>query len=592
MSFLRSGWALLRRNKQTAVSFGEALLYHHAWPASKKAGDVLSLIHHLALENFHFLQMVFTGAQAIFSVHSAKQIVHLVKHPIMQRSCSTLFGAYLPATVFVLTLVLVSGWIFSQKMQSEESYKSKAQVVTAGLQLAGVVQSLALAILTGCKVACLLRVAMYVYSFYQNNRLDWLSFQGERNVVGNPLFQGVKVSYHSLLFAKTPLSDGCSICAEESPPLRHVFCPNNHGFHKECLKDMLRYHNGFYEARRYRRIDTRHYNYGVYTGTTYSYKVTIKEDKFPQCPMCRAFPVQSTLKMSIHDRANGPIRAQVLIERANPKSYQKAFEKVHAFYNSFQGILGLLQQIPEFTGGITVLRRFMAISDVAMGIIANYYLFQRLHEERKNEFLGFLPAMLCAPFFLYLLGRCFGCKETLSPLTLNNVTARWGCPLSEHVHRLVNAYRFFTTLGLCFLSKVHKGYAIASLLGQGVGLIGTMRVRWLCVEQTGLGSMKVKLNTYAIISSKLSSTVEGVKSAIAYLTAFQRRIVNEGTAELVARHNGRVLFEALRISYTMKKVQDFREYLSTPFIWTMDGLVGRGTYECKRLHLAASLYRS
>lgn len=597
----------LDQHKQTAASVAESLFYNLARPVSDRLEDLLRSIHRIAFNKFHFLQTAFTAVNALLAVYSAREIVLALSHPLVQASCKTFFGAGLPAITFALVLISANGWILSKTMGS---HKSKTQILSGAVQLTGVIQSLALAALTENKISLLIRATMNGYNFYKNSKLNWLTIQESRKInhtsstfLPRPSLSGprsiieqIDVSYSALLLSKSSQNDKCAICMDKGEaPVDQVFCTNSHTFHRACLEDYLNTcKDRFYHANRYIRNTTEYYRNGFHAGTAHSYNVDIDEAQLPKCPNCRGNPPHNHFDFRIHDD-QGTFKATVNIQKTNPKNPQSIFEKIYAIYNGFQGILGTLQQIPEFTGGVTMLRRLMIVTDVAMGTLANYYLFKNLDVKEKNWYLRMAPITLAAiPLFLGL-ERLFQPKENLSQFNLNKVTARWERPLFEQVHRTLDVSRFLTTLGLTYFSKSHKIFNITSLVSQAIGLVGAMNVRWLRVDQSNLGKIGAEFNTYAILPSTLSKTTEAIKNAINYIANLQKDIVNKGELSIVNHyHDGFLTHQTLKITYTMEKIQNFGEYLFKPFIWTWDSLsvIGKARYDFRQMDLSVNLLKS
>lgn len=582
--FYENGISFLDRHAHATICALDAFFYNRARPTSETVEDLSRLVHRVAFNNFHSLQIALATVRTCLTIHSSRQIILGLSDQLIQKSCATVFGAYLPATAFALVLLSISGGILSQAMKREGSYKSKIQILSGALQLTDLVQSLALAVLTKNKISFLISAAMNAYSLYKNNQLNWITYRQSRP--SNASFiQKIDLSYHALLFSKSPSDDKCSICLDQEG-VDQAFCSNGHLFHLECLKQLVASNKeSFSEAEATIRIRLSHKT------RKHSYSFQMDEKDLPACPVCRERPMHNQLEVTVHDRDQGKSAADVSINRANSKSLQSTFEKAYALYNAFQGGLGLLQQIPEFTGNVTVLRSSLLLFDIVIGGIANYYLFRGLEKKKKNTFLAVIPAALATMPLFFGLKSFFAPKiDPSSLLTSKNITAYWDCPLFQDIHCIVDIYRLLTSFGLIYVSKVNKAFQLTSLLGQAGGLMGAMNVHWLCVDQKGLGPMDVQLNTYAVLSSTLAKTTEGVKSAIAYIANLQKRIVNEGRKTIVNHYyEGIFTHQTLKINYTMERI-DIREYLFKPFIWTWDGLQGSGRYLSNRISLSATLY--
>lgn len=572
---------ILEEHKQTAATAVESLFYNRAQPAPSRIGDVLSFVHRVALNNFHHLQIAFTAVNGLLTIYSAKDFVLALSHPLAKASCETYFGPTLPAAALALIIILANRWILSKTM---DSGKSKVQLLSGAVQLTGILQSLALAAITENKIALLFRASMNAYSLYKNNKFSWLTFSGT-HVDHNPFYDPLRpninridVNYSALLFSKELKGDKCSICTDENPPADQVFCTEGHTFHQECLNQNFNHDQArLFQADQYLRTQINHMTNGRQTGTSYSYKVSIQEDKLPSCPNCRERPPQNHFNVTVHDE-KGTFKASVNINETNPKCHQRTFEKVYAIYNAFKAVLALLQQIPEFTGGITMLRRLMIITDTTLAVLANYYLSKNLKRSGYRWYLGVAPALLSAIPLLFGLEHLFGPKEDLSKFNLTGVKAQWDRPFVEGVHLYIEAYRLLTTFGLTYFSKAHGTFNITSLVSQGIAIVGAMNVHWLRVDQVNMGWLQAEFSTYTPIST-LSKTTEVIRNAIAYITNLQQRIANDGTAEIISHYtNGVLTHKTMAITYTLEKIRDFREYLINPYIWTWDGLTGDALY--------------
>ncbi|NGX48291.1 MAG: hypothetical protein K1000chlam3_01682 [Chlamydiae bacterium] len=588
-SFYKAGSNLLYRAGQSSLQGVEAAYYSRVRATPERAGDLTRFINRLATNHFSNWQAGLLCLNGFVTLNSARNFIDLTQNSMVKFASQTFMGSYLPAIPFACAMIYSTHLLVSKIMNPKG--KSKTQVHSTTFQIVNIINSLALAFFTKDRIPLLLGACFSVYSLYKNHSVSWLKMKGSKDLshprdiqtlalhLLSPLTK-IKVLYSAMLLKKVNKADDCSICLEARPD--NVFCTNGHAFHRECLKGHIQGRaEFFYDKHQYTRVETKHYENFIYKNTTWSYNIDIPESSLPACPNCNERPPQHNLDITVWDREKGSLGAEINVIREHPQPVQRTFEKIHAIYNIFQAGLAALQRVPEFAPAITTLRHYLIVSDILSAVMTNYYLTKNIGPDKKHWLITTIPlAMIAIPAFFYL-DTTFSYVGNLSKLAPRGSFAQFETPYYVGIHQLLNTYRLFATVGLSYFSTAHKAFNFASIITQSFGLLGSITIPWLRVEQSGFpvsfeNLSYPKVHSYAVISSSTAKNDHFLKRAIASLASLQRNFFTKGTASLQTTTQYSPLYSvsrSIKLFYKLKKIFNLTEFITKPFYWSSEGSI-------------------
>ena len=389
------------------------------------------------------------------------------------------------------------------EMSEKMSFDQKGAQV---LQIAKLVISVGLLFFSKHQFWLAFSIATDGYSLFKNKALKWLTFSRSFPIISpNPQVPviALKATYKVLVLPFDQLAaakDQCAICLDDSQDVNMTFCAN-HLFHKDCVADLaVSKSDSFVNNPAITKTATRHYSNGVYTHTTYGYKIGVSQNNFPACPICRDIPLQNECEIEVTDQLHGKINASVTIRRP-PKDHQHQFETLYAIYNVAQAALAYLQTYSEMAGVIFTIQKVMLVFDVVGYLTTTYYLYKHLNVKLnpqdslaiKLSIVAALVATAAVSYFVMLqinayLRSALVLKEILakldiSPEILNTISISWNSPLTHKLMQCLYVNRIVSLVALSFFSNQWKTNLL-SITAQMGSLIGISRLMWIEMTQT------------------------------------------------------------------------------------------------------------
>jgi hypothetical protein len=344
--------------------------------------------------------------------------------------------------------------------------------------------------------------AMSGYSLWKNIQLKWITFSRDFPCQFAQIpATHLKPTYHMLALPtnRALQEEQCPVCLDEEVE-KMAFCAN-HAFCKACLGTIAHKKSAeFSDASRILKTSTRHYQNGVYTGTSHNYSIKIDKDKLPSCPTCRDVPLQNTLSVEVTDRVDGRFDASVTIERP-PVDRQYLFENLYAIYNTAQAGLAFLQTYPVLAATIYKIQKVMLVTDFVGYAVTAYYLFEKVNAKfnRDNSIalkVGVVAAIaLTSVLSWYIMVQINAYLKPaillndvmkqmgLSPDVLKTLNLSFASPRAHQVMQALLINRIIATAALTYFSN-QKKTSLVSLFAQIGSFVGISALKWIEVIQT------------------------------------------------------------------------------------------------------------
>lgn len=326
------------------VSTVEAGLYSNVEAGEPKdEGKVARWIRHTSISRFPIVQRVLSVANAILFLAPAyilteKLFTHMRLAPI-----------YPPMDNFIYLLgwssiALVGTVALSAFILNRVSRLNKRKVGEVKISASHTKTQLAAKVILMGKIAAAIAASFLVtnpfwygltavstsYSLWKNYRIKWLNVtrdphpihivQPSENVRW-PFIQQDRIDIRKVVTTYRMLQipsaapaiqkDNCGICHKQLPDVSSCA---KHVFHQKCLEravgDETR---SLLEDARFNKFRVTHTRNGAYSGTSYKYDVNLLKRNMPACFVCRDVPAQNKCFITVHDRNNGVIKADVTV---------------------------------------------------------------------------------------------------------------------------------------------------------------------------------------------------------------------------------------------------------------------------------------
>lgn len=553
----------------------------------------------------------FTTAQKIFSVINVASIFYS-SYKIVQIAQATGLGAALPAIGIALATAGVSAlavnYLMTTPAEDNEIVnveKSKTQKFSASTQLTQSLLFCILTIISSNKISYAISASLSIYCFLKNKQIDWFSttFGGSCNRDGYSFT--VKYNILGIPNQSADNTEDHISCSQFNT--YSSFCNNNHKFckTKECMEGTIWEEDPLlYVLANIIDFGPHILNHldrnGRITNTTLKWKIKILKSGLIKCPICKEIPSYHKVQVFVDPTTlhltdgrtmyTSTEEATVTIEEATvtiedleksySESHQTLFEKANTIYNIFQSAISALLLIPELAPYVYTIRSCMIVTDIAALIISGSYL-------AKNNKLGviktiFASIVTVAASYLCLTAtdRLFANHFSLPTFSDNTLEASFTPPSFHQILKLINIARLFTTIGLYFSTKVHKGYAITSIATQMVGLYTLTNMIWLKIVQTltlryyvNGKPTNVVFSTYSVISSFTAKSQTFLSKAIDEISNFHSYLVNEGYWKIVSHTKYDIeTARELVCDGTLPKIAKATEYITRPYLHTTDAV--------------------
>ncbi len=188
------------------------------------------------------------------------------------------------------------------RVEWDQSFHQKCVQV---IYLTGCVVSMALSFRSTSPWLYRAGAALQLYDFFKVAAWKWIRFDRKFNTSHQPSGEGshsLTVSYFLSVFPYQPSADEkCGMCLEPQPSVR--FC-ESHSFHLGCIPGIVYQKSRlFLENLKWTRIP--HIVLGPSRREWIDYNVTLEQEKFPTCPLCRRQPPVNEIAVVIDDQFKG-----------------------------------------------------------------------------------------------------------------------------------------------------------------------------------------------------------------------------------------------------------------------------------------------
>lgn len=504
-----------------ALNAMEAGFYGSLRGGVQSTGRVVNWMRETSIAYIQTIQILFNLVNTSIVLYSAKKLLEEVQvkfsaSDISKNAMPGMFASVpiaLATGAALTTAVFLIHRLYSPSLHSKQtvgqvnvdealSFQQQAAKV---LHISKLVLNVALACFAKNRMWLALSIAATGYSLYKNMQIKWMTFsrvfpyQSQNPQV--PITQ-LKADYHVLALppGATALQEKCAICQDDDEQVDAAFCAN-HVFHRNCVADLsCSKSDSFLNNPKITKIATEHYTNGVYTHTSHSYSISVSQDNFPSCPICRDIPLQNDCDIEVTDGMHGKFDASVTIERP-PVDRQYLFENLYAIYSVAQAGLAYLQTYHELAGAIFKIQKVMLITDVIGYAATAYYLYNKVNEKfNPQDSISFKVATVAAftaaavlSYFAVLkvnayLRSSLVLKEILaqlniSPDILKTIDISWNSPLSHQLMQVLYINRMVSIAALSFFSEQRKTNLL-SAAAQLASFAGVSNLKWIELVQT------------------------------------------------------------------------------------------------------------
>jgi|694.fasta_scaffold148748_2 hypothetical protein len=491
----------------------EAAFYGSLKGGMQNTGRVLNWIRETSISHVNKIQVLFNIANGAITFYFANSLTN----EILERfAISQIFeGEYgwvlksisiAPALGIVTFLGVLVINRFSPPLKAPQSTTNQTaisatlstqQKIAKVLHIAKLALSVALACFAQNQMYFAISLVGTTYSLWKNLQLKWLTFSRTINLNLPPIYKADQ-TYHMFALPPSSTKDQCSICLEED--VETSFCAK-HAYHEPCISELIEKKDiEFIQNANLRKIETKHYQNGVYTHSNYHWEAKIPENDLPNCAMCRDFPAQNTLELKIHDTEHGKLPCNVTIVKSEERTQkisanrQKIFENLYAIYNVAQAGLAYLQTYPELAASIFNIQELMIFTDLIAYAASGYLLTKKIGEKLKlQNSLAFkaaavavLVAAAAASYFAILqinayLTPALDLKDLLKQLPIpaqNGIEISWNAPYTLPIIQCLYLSRMTASIALAVFSSQRKANLLSAAC-QLFSLIGISNLKWM-----------------------------------------------------------------------------------------------------------------
>ena len=197
---------------------------------------------------------------------------------------------------------------------------SDQQEIAKVLLITKLVITFALAFFTRNYVLLALTAGSAAFSLYKNMEIKWMKFSRtfpywSRNPQV-PVTQ-LKATFNVLALPldEETVDATCEICHDQDEQADMAFCVH-HVFHRTCISDLaVSKSDSFTNNPKILKTSTDHYRNGLHTRTSHEYSITVSEDNFLACPVCKEIPYHNNCDIEVTDQVHGQFNAVVTIVR-------------------------------------------------------------------------------------------------------------------------------------------------------------------------------------------------------------------------------------------------------------------------------------